>query len=171
MLSSCFYNGGHFPKLTSFKSDFVTAMMKLKSLTTLQQPSSPEKKSHIKLWQDYSHCQANACSRFSYCTPDNSQAHTLYSLSPWRCLHYPGGLYIVCKILLYHFRLLHKSASSQHVCVLYLHWHVSELYIQFSPLRHRLLHHWTASTPASTAGNITGDKICTRLCSLYVFLP
>ncbi len=56
---------------------------------------------------------------FSYCAPDNSQAHTLHSLSPQRCLHTPADLYIVCRILLYHVRLLRKSASSQHVCVLY----------------------------------------------------
>lgn len=38
----------------------------------------------------------NPCSWFSKCEPDNSQRHTLYSLSLQRRLHNPADLYIVC---------------------------------------------------------------------------
>lgn len=97
-------------------------------------------KPYIKLWQNYSHCRPKAAqipaANFSSYKP----ADTIYSLAPRRCLHNPAGLYTVCNILLYHFRLCAKrllvatEICERYICILCFHWRVSELYIQFSPI-------------------------------------
>lgn len=87
---------------------------------------------------------------------------SLYSLSPRRYLHSPAGLYIVCNTLLYHFSLWQRKSLLTRISAFFISADVLPIYtFNVVQLRHRLLHHWTVSTPASAAGNVSGDTTCT----------
>lgn len=115
----------------------------------------------------------NPCSWFSYCPDLITLRQTFFiHYHPERCLHNPAVLLILfaraCCItgfasLCTRYCLAAKGMSRVLFTFTYMFF---ELYTLYSvQLRHRLLHRWTVSTPASTAAEMTWFEWWTLVCS------